>query len=184
MIQSSINTLDNKLALMNSSQMELDYLAAKAEIKRTLGFNIGISSAGRTEQENKEIEAKYGYSGGHQHVEGTALDILVSGIKAFKPGGHTPTEEGLKYAQAIQGIMAKHGFKWAGEKDIVHFSYNTNISSVVTAHIPEQAKSDNIVELFFSKFDVLDNSLSKINTLPEKRFKEMAKFLIAAGKHK
>lgn len=166
-----------------SSQMEQDYLAAARELSQ-LGYNISITSGGRTKEEDERIKKKYGFTGGKEHVEQRALDITINGQQAFKPGTHLPTEKGLANAQAIQSVMAKHGFKWAGEKDIVHFSYTG--SQVISVDNPnkQKRKEQPISDHFFSQFGKLQANLDKIDTLPDKKIKEMANFLVKAGKQK
>jgi DNA-binding transcriptional regulator YhcF (GntR family) len=176
-------TIMSDAPTFGSSRMEQDYLAASRELLQ-LGYNLTITSGGRTKEEDERIKKKYGFSGGKEHIELRALDIIVNGQQAFKPGTHLPTEKGLANAKAIQGVMAKHGFNWAGEKDIVHFSY-TGQGQVVSVDNPNQqkGKKQSISNEFFSQFGKLQANLDKIDTLPEKKIKEMANFLIKAGKH-
>ena len=186
MIDSTVKKLDGGLARFNSSQMERDYLFARSELGR-LGYIIDISDAGRTEKEDKETKEKYGFTGGTSHLEGKGLDIKVNGITAFKPGKgtHEPTEQGLKAAKAIQSVMGKYGFKWAGEKDIVHFTYTGDSTGQVVGvdGLPKPKKANQTIsDSFFDSFGVLANNLTGINALPDKKIEEMSKFLIKAGK--
>ena len=171
-----------------SREMEQDYLAAEEEL-RSLNYNIYINQGQRTLQEDIEAKERSGFSqnGSREHVKGIALDIGINDITAFS-SGHIPTENGLKAAEAIAPIMAKHGFKWMGKSDIVHFSYTKDIGQVNgVAKLPskkndEEEKTPS--ESFFEQTGVLNPILTKFNSLPDKKIKKISNFLLLAGKRK
>lgn len=172
---------------MSSPQMEKDFISAKEEISRTLGYNLLITSAGRTEEEDKEAKKKYGFSGGQSHIKGEALDITVRGIQAFHSGGHTPTEQGLKAANEIKQVLEKYGFKWAGNNDIVHFSYTKahDYNSTLTELAgPKNNETGNQAELFFRQFDKLSSNLNKLNGMSNSKIEKIGAFLLNVGKGK
>ena len=185
MIQSNLTDYKGRPVILQSQQMEDDFIAARRELQ-ALNQHILITSAGRSEEENKEDEKKYGYSGGTQHLTGSAMDIVVSGITAFQNGGHKPTQEGLAAAKNIQGVMAKHGFQWAGESDIVHFHYTKNpqAGTVVATGSNKKQTDSSPTQSFFDQFDRLAPNLTKLDKLPNKSVKKMADFLLGIGRGK
>lgn len=102
---------------MNASAKKAFFNAAK-EYWQTTGKKLQLNSGHRTRAEQKGITSPYMKAKGRsKHQDGLAVDIQQKGN--------------------VRDLMAKHGFKWFGSKDPVHYTYQGAGSSISPSSTPQ-----------------------------------------------